>query len=419
MVLFEGERRSLAAKPTENLEAYELYIRAGKYNRGRLEDIRIAVQLLERATELDPQFALAYVRLSRFHSGAFFFGQDRSETRRTRAKEAVERALELDPELPEAYLTLGYYYYEGEGDYERALKEFAIARRGLPSEVSILFAEALIWRRQGKLEETAENLKKALALHPRSFDFASHLGLTLGMLRQFAEAEVYHERAIVLGPDRTQGYTWQALNYLAWQGDTQRAHAVLERMPEGIGHSGPNLKAWMYLHRIEGSYQQALALLTALPREAFSSQPWFISRAQLLGEVYLALGDTLQARAAYDSARTLLEREVAQHPNDSRLRNSLGLVYAGLGRKQDAMREGRLAIELRPVSEDYMHGLTSLESLARIYAAVGETELAIEQLEYLLSASFGTFVSRALLRSDPIWEPLRGNPGFKRLLGKS
>jgi serine/threonine-protein kinase len=416
VMLLERERQSLAGQPTNNLEAYELYLSAAGYSRGRLDEIRIAVQLLERAVELDPQFALAYVLLSRFHAGAFFFGQDRSETRRINAKKAAELALELDPKLPEAHLALGYYYYEGERDYDRALKAFAVARRGLPSEVSILTAEALIWRRQGKLKQASENFEKAFTLHPRSWSIASQLGVTLIWLRRYAEAESYLDKTIALGPDATPGYTWQARNYLTWHGDTQRARVVLERMPKGIDRSGTGLLAWMRLHQMERSYPEALTRLTASPFEVISGKPWFVPKTQLLGEVYQTLGDTTQAHTAYHAARTLLEREVAKHPDDSRLRSALGLVYAGLGRKQDAIREGRQAADLEPVSKDIMAGLTRREDLARIYVAVREPELAVDQLEYLVSSPIGLSISPASLRVDPHYDPLRGNLRFERLL---
>ena len=190
-------------------------------------------------------------------------------------------------------------------------------------------------------------------------------------------------------------------------------------MPEGIDPQGFYVYTWNRIHRIERNYEEALARILDSPVEILSYQIFFLSKEQLLAEVRRALGDTVQASADYDSARKILEQEIAERPDDPRLRISLGLLYAGLGRKQDAIREGRLAVEQVPMSKDYFIGKYFREYLARIYTMVGEDEAAIDQLEFLLSTQSGMLISHALLRADPMWDPLRGNPRFEKLLKES
>ena len=280
-------------------------------------------------------------------------------------------------------------------------------------------AEAFIWRRQGKLEKAAENFEKAFTLNPRSSSAAEHLAITLSAMRSYAKAHMYFDRAIALAPDLPNPYNWQAWNYLAWQGDTQQARAVMERIPEGIDPRGFYVLTWSEIFRIERNYEEALSWLLDSPVEILSYQNFFFPKSLLIAEVRQMVGDSLQARSDYDSAREILEREMAERPDDPRLHISLGLVYAGLGRKQEAIREGRLAVEQVPMSKDYFIGKYFREYLARIYTMVGEDEAAIDQLEFLLSSQSGMLISHALLRADPMWDPLRGNPRFEKLLKES
>ncbi len=236
------------------------------------------------------------------------------------------------------------------------------------------------------------------------------------MTRRYAEAGKYAEQAIRLGPDQPQGYFLLTRNHLLWRGDVLGAREVLERMPEAIDVAGVCLYMSTLISRMEGHLQEALARLTASPIQAVQVQFWFYPKELLLADVCQAMGNVDRARVHYEAARGSLEDRIKRYPDDARLRGALGLVYAGLGRKQDAIREGRLGVELEPFSKDTMNGAPRLEELARIYVMVGEHGEAIQSLEHLLSVDAGIWMSRPMLRIDPRFRALRGHPRFERLL---
>ena len=173
---------------------------------------------------------------------------------------------------------------------------------------------------------------------------------------------------------------------------------------------------WILQELFERNYQATLDLLASTPVESFQSQFRFTPKAQIAGGVYLLMDEQERASASYDSARILLEKEVKERPEDHRTHSSLGIVYAGLGNKEEAIREGKFGVELMPVSKDAYIGLYRVEDLAYIYVLVGEYDLALDRLEYLLSIPCK--LSVPLLRLDPKWDPLRDHPRFQELLEK-
>ncbi len=206
ITLIESEKRSIATKPTENLEAYEYYLRGKDYfNRNALKDRLIAIEMYEKAVELDPTFALAYASLSGAHSAMYWFYYDRTDERLNKAKEAVDRALELRPDLPEAHLALGYYYYWGSLDYDRALEQFAMVQKGQPNNSDLLAAIGYVERRQGKFEEAVTNLKETVELDPRSFGQAEEVAITYRVMRKYAEADVLYRPSHLSGSGLASG----------------------------------------------------------------------------------------------------------------------------------------------------------------------------------------------------------------------
>jgi serine/threonine-protein kinase len=258
ITLLGPERRTVEAKPTENLDAYQAYLRGVDYAHrpdDTKENVQLGIQMFERALELDPEFALSYAALSTAHSGMHHLGHDRTEERLSRAKAAVDKALELQPKLPEAHLAVAYYHYRGHRDYERALEELAIAEKGLPNDSRILVVTASIWRRQGKFEAAADRFKGAFELSPQDAQLPEEIGWTYRYLRRHAEADRYFDLSISLAPDQENGYEYKAYNYISWLGDTKRARDVLEKMP---GKSRDVQKWSLELWRLEGNYEAIL-----------------------------------------------------------------------------------------------------------------------------------------------------------------
>ena len=418
ITLLEPERRFLETKPTENLEAYDYYLRGNDYvSRGyEEEDFRIALQMYKKAVESDPNFSLAYARLSIIHSQMYWFFYGRTEECLAKAKEAAKKAFQLNPDLPEAYLALGYYYYWGYLDYDRALEQFSIAQRQQPDNSDLLAAIGFVQRRQGRFEQALNNLKKASKLDPRSTTLSYNVGETFQLLRNYPESERYYSRAISLSPDWHRPYWHKARLYLSWEGSTEKARAVLEKASQSIGLAEQPfiVNVWVLLDILDGNYQEALNRLSLVSLETFETQYYFVPKTQLYAQIYGLINQAELERTYYDSARSILETRVKERPEDARLHSALGIAYAGLGRKQEAIREGHLAVELLPVSREAWRGLYRIEDLARIYVMVGEYDAAIEHLEFLLSIPGE--LSIPLLRIDPIWDPLCDIPRFQRLL---
>jgi serine/threonine protein kinase/tetratricopeptide (TPR) repeat protein len=418
IALLEPERQALASRPTENMEAYDYYLRGNEYfGRSYLEnDLRIAVRMYEKAVELDPSFAVAYAWLSEVHASMYWYYYDRSEKRLAMAKETVDKALELNPELPEAHLALGHYYYHGHLDYDRALEQFAIARKSQPNNSDVLSFIGFVQRRQGRFEQALTNLKKASELDPLSSKLAGEVGITFGLLRRYSEAERYYNRAISLAPDVPQeSYIKKARLYLYWEGNTEKARAVLEDALQNTKseEKGEIVNSLMMLDVFNRNYQEALDRLS-LKSEDIDDLAHFIPNSLQYARIYMYMDKKELAKEYYEEARSILESKIEETPDDARFHGSLGLAYAGLGRKEDAVREGKLAVELLPVSKEAMRGLFRVEDLARIYVMVGEYNAAIDQLEFLLDRP--GWMSIPLLRLDPAWDPLRDHPRFKKLV---
>ncbi len=419
ITLVERERQALQSRPTENMEAYDYYLRGNEYGRrSELENnFKIAIQMYERAVELDPKFALAYAHLAKSHANMYWYYYDRTEQRLAMAKKAVDKALQLASDSPETHFALGHYYYHGQSDWDRALEEFAIARKNLPNDSDLLSFIGYVQRRQGKFEEALDNINRASELDPLSNIKASELGETFELMRNYPEAMRYYNRAISLAPDVMDVYDSKAGLYLLWEGNKEKARMVIEQAAQNIGSFGEQpflVLMSVRLNVFDGKYQEALAQLSSCKVEAFSSQFVFIPKAQVYAQINGLMGNKEVERAQYESAASIPETRIQQEPNDARFHSALGIAYAGLGRKQDAIREGRLAVKILPVNKDAMRGFHRAKDLAQIYVMVGEFDAAIDQLEFLLSIPGG--LSVPLLRIEPVWAPLREHPRFKKLL---
>ncbi len=330
------------------------------------------------------------------------------------AKGAVDRALELAPEAAEAHLALGYYHYWCHREYERALEAFAIAEKGLPNDAELLEAIAYVRRRQGRWGAAVDNLKKAIELNPMDAGLALELGITYQFLRKYPDAVRYYEQSIGLAPDQIFTYLVKALTYRAWKGTTEDARAALEAMPKTDDPGA--LLAWFWQEIYEGKYREALQRLSSLSVDLFQTPDGFESKALLSAQAYELLNEPQLARSAYESARVVLEKEALARPDDYRLHSSLGVALAGLGRKDEAIQEGKLATELYPVSKDAVDGTIVILDLALVYTMVGEHDAALDQIEYLLSIP--SWISVRRLQLDPRFQPLREHPRFQKLVDR-
>jgi len=312
------------------------------------------------------------------------------------------------------------YFYHGYLDYDRALEQFAIARKNQPNNDN-LGGFNLVQRRQGKFEQALENLKRSYELDPLNHFGAWEIGTTYIYLRKYPEAERYYDRAISLAPDLSFAYYFKGWLYLCWEGSTEKARAILEEALQSIrsAETPRILNLLINIDLFDGNYQEALDRLSLEPRDIdnqdyIDDMEYFIPNALLYARIYGYMNKKELEQANYESARSILESKIDEQPDYARFHSALGIAYTGLGRKEDAIREGKLAVELLPVSKEAMRGPYRIEDLARIYVMVGEHDKAIDWLEDLLSIPGP--LSIPLLRIDPTWDPLRNHPRFKKLI---
>jgi len=418
VALLERERKVVTIRPTKNLEAYQAYLR-GRYYASRphfsLQNWEKMVESYQEAVELDPDFGLAYAELSKAHARFYYFRYDISEERRTLAKRAVDRAVDLAPDSPETHTALGYYYFWVYRDAERALEEFEKAMASRPQGAEVLLAKAELLRMEGRMQEAAEHYKMAFELSPRDAESILELGLTYWWSRKYPEALQAINQAAVLAPDDAWPYLAKAFNYWSWKGALQlhEARLALESVPRD--HEWAPW-AWFWEEVFEHRYHEAIDRLSSTQGNWIRLKMWAMPKSLLSAFAHQLLNEGELARKDWQSARSMLEAEVRRFPNDARYRASLGIAFAALNQKEDAIREGRRAVELLAVTKDAIYGLGHAVDLAFIYTLVGEHGAALDQLEQLLSIP--SWISVPFLEMDPRWDRLRKHPRFQPLLKK-
>ncbi len=415
LTLLEPEREALRAHPTDNMEAYDHYLRGREHaglgwNNSDPKEFDKAVELLEKAVELDPRFTFAYITLSVTNQWIYTNGFDRTDERLVKAREAVYRALELEPDLPEAKLTLGLLYYRGYQDYDRALEIFKSVQKARPNLPYTYLG--YIQRRMGRWEESTANLEKSFKLNPRSSDLAYQIGGSYMYMRKYQEAEEWYDLALSVEPNYYFPQLAKAeIAYLS-RGDIDEARALLGKLPQ---HRLTDYR-WYTLEMLAGDYQQVQRRLGSSSYDSFVASSIYIPVDLAYASAYFAMKEVSLMKNHAESVRLVLGKAMEERPADPRFHAAIGLAYAYLGRKEEAIREGNRAVQLYPVSRDAYDGPQYIWNLAIIYTVIGEYEEAIGQLEYLLSTHAGHLISVPLLRIDPMWEPLRKHPRFQRLL---
>jgi TolB-like protein/Flp pilus assembly protein TadD len=415
--LSPSEKAQMTRKPTENGEAYLAFVQAHTLHRHLDDNEKLlqAEQLYERALHLDPNFALAAAQLSRLESW-IFRSFDPTPARRDKARTMAERALALQPDSPEGHLAFGFTYYYGDRDYGNALKEFAIAQRGLPNDAEVYLAIGAIQRRQGKWKESNANLEKAVDLNPNDTWPMQNLALNYEVQRVFGPANKTIDRALKLDPDSLGLWSIKAQLAIAENGNFEVAKDVVSKLkPEHAkGYMAGSAVQILLLQR---KFEEALRVAEQINDELLAKEPeaWPM-KYTIIGIAKRLLGDEAGAREALLTAKRLTEKYVSDAPNDAARHSKLAAVLAWLGEKDAAIAEGLRATELLPESVDAFDGPKLTEALAEVYCIVGEQDKALDLLDHLLSRP--SFVTIATLKVMPMWDWLRHNPRFDALLKK-
>jgi TolB-like protein len=418
------EKERVEAKPTNNADAYVLYLRARDYQTrpdNLLQDFESAARLYEQAIALDPSFALARARLSATESTIYHFFEP-TETRKQKADAEAAESLRLRPDLGEGHLALGLYFYYEKADYEKALQEFHLAAIALPNDGDVGLYVAAVQRRQGHWTECIAAYRAAEAVDPRNSVMLYDASQTYFGLRDWQTAMERMDRVLVLAPDSLNVKIQRGYIEFFAKGSTAPIKTALDQIPPNMDPDGVVTCAQWEVSLMDRDPAAAEKALAQCRLESVSSQTGVpLPKSYLQACVDLVRGDAAKAQAGFEAARPILEATVAKSPQDAIRHAQLGLLYAFMGRKAEALREGEHATQLKPISRDVIEGAAAEDFLALIYARTGQPDQAIARVERLLSTPFAVdyaeeSITLSDLRTRWQWDPLRNDPRFQKLI---
>ena len=422
------EEQVIAAKPTDNVEAYDAYLRglafearnsASSYLSYSRDLVEKAIGFYERAVQLDPNFALAWARLSRADALVYFNRKDNTTaTRGDAAKRALETAQKLEPSSPETLLASGYYQYWVLRDYGAAKTTFDRVSKMLPGSSEVPYALGLIARRGGRWDQSIAYFQQALSLDPRNVELLMGTASTYALLRQFPVVLKLYDRVLDIMPNDPDVMVAKGSIYQA-QGNLQEAARFLS----GTNEQTPSVTNFIIKIRqlqLERNYAEGVRLLQArLAQFSFDSDYDKAAHQVELAFMQRLAGDTAGAKVTAEQARNTLEQLYKEQPDAANAAN-LAQAYAAMGDKDLALELAERAVMLLPRAKDAVVGPRYEENLALIQTMFGENSRAISTLTQLLQTPFDswiypTTITPALLRLDPLWDPLRSDPAFQKL----
>jgi TolB-like protein/class 3 adenylate cyclase/Tfp pilus assembly protein PilF len=423
--LSPSEKKAIDLPPTKDLVAFDLYTRAKDFiltassSSAGKADLLQAIDLLNQAVARDPSFFDAYYQLANTHSSLYLFGLDHTSARLALAEAAVEAASRLRPDAGETHLARARNLYQGHLDYVGALAELELARQTLPNDSRLYQLKGFIQRRQnGRYEEATRTLEHAIDLDPRNVLTLNQIAaFNYPRLRRYADAKSAWNRLLALQPDDSSARIGRATLDFDWKADTRPLHQTIESIratnPAALQSIADPWLVCALAERDAATAKNALAAAGENPILLSSGNVQF-NRPFLEGVIARMSQDDAAARYAFTIARAEQEKIVQAQPNYGQALCVLGLIDAGLGRKEEAIREGRHAVELLPVEKDLPSGMDIIKYLAMIAAWVGDKDLACEQLASALSGPSG--LTYGELKLMPLWDPLRGDPHFEKIV---
>jgi serine/threonine-protein kinase len=416
------ERAAIDEPPTTDLIAYDAYLRAKdlindlSFSTRQKEDLSQAVQLLDQAVARDRLFFDAYAQLAGAHDRIYFLGFDHTAARLELSDAAIQAVRHLRPAFGETHLAVAQHLYWAYQNYDHASEELAAARRTLPNEARIPLLASYIDRRQGRWEESLDQMKRALELDPRNLSILQQTSLTYQALRRYKETVATLDKVAAIAPKDIAIKVWRAWVDLQWRSDPNPLHTTIETALTQDPKTAPFIVLhWLDLAFSERDPVAAERALSAMPTGGCYDENIPFPDSWCRGLVARLRGDQPAARAAFASARRELERIVRDQPDYAAALCAIGVVDAALGNKEDAIREGKRAVELIPVSKNAIEGARFIQYLAVIYAWTGNKDGAIERLSETVKLP-GSHVTYGDLRLNPFWDPMRGDARFEAII---
>jgi serine/threonine-protein kinase len=417
-----SEKLAVQVKPTADLTAFDLYSRANNLvlrsgnSLTEKADLLQAVDLLNQGVARDPLFFDAYCQLAYIHDWLYWGWLDHTPARLALAEAAIQSATILRRDAGETHLARAQNLYWGHLDYDGALAELDIARQTLPNDARVFALMAAIQRRQGRWEESTRNFERSAELNPRNIETRVAIAINYTFLRRYADLKSALASTLAVFPNYLDTAYWPAYVEFQAKADTRPLHQMIDSMRATNPTPIPNIAEWWLACAL--AERDTTAAKDA--SDAHGEKPIdlgsevFLSRSFVEGLIARMRKDDGKAKAAFVAARAEQEKVLQAQPNDSQELGLLGLIDAALGRKEEALREGRRAVELLPMEKDPVEGVRRVANLAMIAAWVGDKDLAFEQLEKIIRRP--SPLSYGGLKLFPWWDPLRGDPRFEKLL---
>jgi serine/threonine protein kinase/Tfp pilus assembly protein PilF len=414
------EKLAVEQPPTTDLIAFDLYNRAKnllalRLSSGLKANLQQAVDSLNQAVARDPSFHQAYCQLAYAHEQLYFLGFDHTPARLMLAEEAIKQAFRLRPDAGETHLANARILYHGHLNYDGALAELDVAQQTLPNDARIFLMKGYIQRRQGHWQQSAQNLERASNLDPRNTETLQQVALSYGVLRRYSDEKLVLDRALSIDPDDVSTKVALAAVQFHWKADTRPLHQTVDFI--GAAKAGAMSSAadeglsCALAERDTSTAKNMLGVIGDTPLTDYSVH---MNRLVIEGLIARMTKNDTDAHANFAAARAEQEKIVAAEPNYGPALCVLGLIDAGLGRKEEALREARRAVELVPADKDALVGPTMVKYLSMIAAWTGDKDLACQQLAIAVRPP--STISYGQLKLLPFWDPLRGDPRFERIV---
>ena len=413
--LSPNDEKEINSDPTNNIEAYQLFQR-GKYylNQPHFseDEWNKAIEYFEDAVNLDPQFAEAYGQLAKCHARLYYLKSDLSDERKKMAENAAEKALQTGSKNPNVQLSLGYYHLWAQGDKITALSFFELAADKLDNNVEVLIAKASLYETKGEWDKYIESYEKGIEISPLDLSCMVNLAFGYYFTQRFDDALVYNTMATNMAPEAAWNHLTKAFIIFGEMGANIESREALERINEDHDWY---LYAFYFQEIFEGNFETALSLVEKYPN-GIDHKATRSPKELLAAFMHNHLNHRDEAVAAFRKALEIMEVEIITHQDDHRSHSALGLAHAGLGNKKEAIEAGKKAIEILPLSKDAFYGVSPLLEMALIYDILGESDLALDHLEKVLSIP--NFFTVEWLKRDIRYKNIRSNSRYGDLIAK-